>query len=131
MTEDHPNATAQLITYIGLGGRTESVIADFDLGIGRFRPTHEYGIRRAIWDAAHGYVSGFRKRDIAYYLLTRSLSAHIWRATIRYEARHTDPRTCPHALYGIVGSGPICYDCGTTDAEALTPPGTSESTPSR
>lgn len=57
-----------------------------ELGRGCFR-TPDYGIRRALWDAAFGYVSGFRKRDIIYYLLTRSLSPRIAARTIAAEQK--------------------------------------------
>jgi hypothetical protein len=64
------------VNYLGWGGTHRTVTADMDLGVGVFR-TAQYGLRRAIWDAAFGYVSGFRKRDIAYYIVTRSLSERI------------------------------------------------------
>ncbi|WP_136053444.1 hypothetical protein [Microbacterium sp. K5D] len=64
------------VHYIGWGGMPRTVKADMNMGVGVFR-TPPYGIRRAIWDAAFGYVSGFRKRDILYYVLTRSLSKRI------------------------------------------------------
>lgn len=61
------------VTYIGLGGTWRAVHTEMELGRGVWR-TPMYGLRRAIWDAAFGYVSGFRKRDILYFVLTRSLS---------------------------------------------------------
>lgn len=33
------------------------------------------GLRRALWDAAFGWVNGWPARDIAYFIWTRSLSA--------------------------------------------------------
>lgn len=63
--------------YVGWGGTTESVTPDIMLGVGSTRGLPQYGIRRAIWDAAFGYVSGFRKRAIVYYLLTRSLNRRL------------------------------------------------------
>lgn len=59
------------VTYLGFGGKTRIAETNMDLGLGRFR-TPQYGFRRAFWDICHGYVSGFRKRDIAYYVMTRS-----------------------------------------------------------
>lgn len=72
------------VHHIGWGGKTRVVKADMNMGVGVFR-TPPYGIRRAIWDAAFGYVSGFRKRDILYYVLTRSLSKRIEAAVIQRE----------------------------------------------
>lgn len=60
--------------YVGWGGKPESVIPNLKLGVGSTRDLPGYGLRRAVWDAAFGYVSGFRKRAILYYLLTRSLN---------------------------------------------------------
>ncbi|WP_337004085.1 MULTISPECIES: hypothetical protein [unclassified Microbacterium] len=74
------------IDHVGWGGVTRTITATVPLGLGVAR-TPDYGIRRAVWDAAFGYVSGFRKRDIAYYLLTRSLSARVAEAVIRWEAK--------------------------------------------
>jgi hypothetical protein len=82
-TEPHDPTNVQ---YVAWGGTTRTLTTTIDLGRGVHR-TPDYGIRRAIWDAAFGYVSGFRKRDIAYYLLTRSISRRIERRTIAREAR--------------------------------------------
>lgn len=77
--EDHgepanvSDVAEEIIPCVAFGGRTRMVRTDMDLGRGRFR-TPEHGLRRAVWDIAHGYVSGFRKRDIAYYVLTRSFA---------------------------------------------------------
>lgn len=70
------------VAYLGFGGVDREVETDMDLGRGRWR-TPDYGLRRAVWDAAHGYVSGFRKRDIAYFILTRSLSPRVSGFVIR------------------------------------------------
>ncbi|WP_449408026.1 hypothetical protein [Microbacterium maritypicum] len=103
----------QSMSHVGIGGRVRVIATDFDLGVGRWRCRQEYGLRRSIWDAAYGYVSGFRKRDIAYYLLTRSLSSTLHRTTIRIETRHADRATCPHQLIGPVGIVLMCFDCGS------------------
>lgn len=73
------------IQHIGWGGKTRTVTADMDMGVGVFR-TPPYGLRRAIWDASFGYVSGFRKRDIIYYVLTRSLSKRVEKIAMQREA---------------------------------------------
>ncbi len=99
------------ISHVGAGGRIRTIDANFDLGIGRWRVRQEYGPARAIWDAAYGYVSGFRKRDIAYYLLTRSLSARIWRIAHRWEKRHVDQDTCGHGMRMPIGKRVICAHC--------------------
>lgn len=72
------------IQYVGWGGRYRTVTGDCYLGIGVFR-TPSYGIRRVIWDAAFGYVSGFRKRDILYYIFTRSFSERVAMRVIEWE----------------------------------------------
>lgn len=74
------------ITYVGLGGKLRSVAPSMELGQGG-REAPEVGIRRAIWDMAYGYVSGFRLRDIAYYVLTRSLSLRIADRVIAWEQK--------------------------------------------
>lgn len=61
-------------SYVGWGGKTATVITDMSMGRGSTRGLPQYGLRRAVWDAAYGYVSGFRKRAILYYLITRSLN---------------------------------------------------------
>lgn len=75
------------MTYVGVGGHIRKINVDFELGQGCWRVANEYGIRRAIWDIAFGYVSGFRKRDIAYYVLTRSLSRIVCESVIEWEAK--------------------------------------------
>ncbi len=64
--------------YVGWGGTHRWVTVDLNLGLGTHRGLPKNGLRRAVWDAAMGYVSGFRKRDILYYVLTRSLSHRVW-----------------------------------------------------
>lgn len=73
------------VQHIGWGGKLRTVTANMDMGVGVFR-TPPYGLRRAIWDAAFGYVSGFRKRDILYYILTRSLSERVETIIMQREA---------------------------------------------
>jgi hypothetical protein len=80
------------MTYVGFGGRTRTIQTDFYLGRGVFRVERHRGLRRAIWDAAYGYVSGFRKRDIAYYLVTRSLSFRVFVAVLKWERRRARER---------------------------------------
>lgn len=70
---DHPND----LTFLGVGGVTKTVSADFDLGVAHERPMGEFGIRRAIWDIAYGYVNGFPIRDILWFVMTRSLSKRL------------------------------------------------------
>lgn len=70
----HPDGAE--LQGIGWGGSTRVVMGPYmHLGIGRYRggvkPT---GLRMMIWDICLGYVSGFRKRDILWYVLTRSLN---------------------------------------------------------
>lgn len=79
----------ELLGCVGIGGRTRTVTTTQDLGRGgRPQPVGNSGVRRAAWDLAFGYVSGFRKRDIAYWVLTRSLSRRVYRQTLKFEARH-------------------------------------------
>lgn len=77
--------------YVGIGG-PRWVDVDLDLGNGVFRPKKPHGIRVAVWDAAYGYVSGFRKRDIAYYVLTRSLSHAVCVRVLRWERKRNRSR---------------------------------------
>lgn len=44
------------------------------LGIGIERGAPEHGLRRALEDFCHGYLAGFRVRDILFYICTRSLN---------------------------------------------------------
>lgn len=81
---DLPNP--RVMHHVGFGGRTAEVLTDFDLGLGRWRVKAEHGLRRAVWDAAYGYVSGFSLPAITYYVVTRSLSARICRRVLRWEA---------------------------------------------
>tara|TARA_R100000365_G_C2747226_1_gene76958 strand:- start:4294 stop:4677 length:384 start_codon:yes stop_codon:yes gene_type:complete len=74
------------VQHVGWFGRTRTVQATLPLGLGVDRAP-EYGIHRALFDIAYGYVSGFRLRDIAYYIATRSLSRRICHAVIRWEQR--------------------------------------------
>lgn len=78
------------IDYVGFAGKDRSVTPSMDLGRGG-RPTPDWGLRRAVFDAAFGYVSGFRKRDILYYLATRSLSPRICEAVIAWENKRRQP----------------------------------------
>lgn len=74
---------------VGIWGRHRETTADSDLGRGGrvgVGPDAK-GLRRAAWDAAFGYVSGFRKRDIAYWVLTRSLSQRVYRRVAALEGR--------------------------------------------
>lgn len=78
----------RLMLHVGWGGSSRTVEAPFELGLGvlnRGRPLTP-GIRLAVWEAAYGYVNGFRKRDIAYYVLTRSLSKRVSQWAIRRES---------------------------------------------
>lgn len=63
--------------YLGWGGTTKHVTVDLDLGMGTHRGIPTYGLRRVVWAAAMGYVSGFDKRDILYFILTRCLSRRL------------------------------------------------------
>lgn len=62
---------------VGWGNKTVAIPGPYlHLGFGK-RRAPSFGLRRAFWDMCYGYVSGFRKRDILYYILTRSLSRRI------------------------------------------------------
>lgn len=63
--------------YLGWGGKTKHVTVDLNLGGGTHRGIAPFGLRRMLWAAALGYVSGFDKRDILYYILTRCISSRI------------------------------------------------------
>jgi hypothetical protein len=72
------------IRHVGIGGRARVIDADMELGVGVWRTERE-GFRRALWDAAYGYVSGFRGRDIAYFVVTRSFSRRLFYRVVRWE----------------------------------------------
>lgn len=78
------NRTHRPIQYVRFGGGTGEVPTDFDMGRGRHR-TPAFGLRRAVWDAAFGYISGFPLSAIVYYVATRSLHPAIERRALRRE----------------------------------------------
>ena len=60
--------------WVGFGGKTKEYRGLlYELGQGVPRKVPGWGIRRAIFDLAFGYVSGFPVRDILYFVFTRSL----------------------------------------------------------
>lgn len=76
---------------VGWGGKRIEMPADFVMGVGRMRKYPKRGIRRAAFDIAYGYASGFRKRDILYYVITHCFSdrlsrMHLDRAKARIQA---------------------------------------------
>lgn len=77
--------TGTNIHCVGWGGKTRTLTADFTLGEAHHRPMGDYGLRRALWDIAFGYVSGFRILDIAWFVLTRSLHPRITELALRRE----------------------------------------------
>lgn len=90
----------RILNYVGWGGRREQAVAEVDLGFGiKRKPTAPYGLRRAAYDLAFGYVNGFKPSAIAYYVLTRSLSQRIWHYA--YFREH------PDAPYGCGGQGDL------------------------
>lgn len=73
------------VPWIKWGGGRDSAPAVVDLGYG-IRPFPEgYGLRKALWDAAYGYINGFPITAIAYYTLTRSLHWRIHRWAMKRE----------------------------------------------
>lgn len=95
------------IQHLGFGGRSRVIESDIDLGRGRLRiDPNRHGFRMAVWDAAFGYVSGFRVRDIAYYIATRSLSSRVqtWalarEAHLGYYDQNPQPINLPEDLDG-------------------------------
>lgn len=72
----------------GIGGTNRTVETNMELGRGGRPNISNRGLRRAAFDAAFGYVSGFRKRDIAYWVLTRSLSMRVYRQVLKVEAHY-------------------------------------------
>ncbi len=73
------------VPWIKWGGGTDSAPAVVDLGYG-IKPFPEgYGLRKALWDAAYGYINGFPITAIAYYTLTRSLHWRIHRWAMKRE----------------------------------------------
>lgn len=68
---------ARRIHYVGWGGRDESRPVTMHLGYGTRTKLPSYGVRRAAFDAAFGYVNGFPFSAIAYFILTRSLNRRL------------------------------------------------------
>lgn len=88
LEREHRGLLPLPMQHVGWGGKTRTIQADFVLGIGTRRGVlgHDrFGLSAAAYDIAYGYVSGFRKRDITYYVLTRSLSRRVWCQTFRRE----------------------------------------------
>jgi hypothetical protein len=77
--------TDETISYVGWGSRTRTVRCDTELGLGVRR--RGGWLSNLAWVAAMGFVSGFRKRDIAYFLLTRELSESLCRRVLAWEER--------------------------------------------
>lgn len=73
------------MTHIGIWGNHAVVEVNHCLGLG-VKPPRGYGMRKALYEAAAGYVGGFRIRDIAYYVLTRSLSRRVCDFALRLES---------------------------------------------
>jgi hypothetical protein len=83
------NNQPKIVTYIGWNDKIHGVATNCDLGRGVLCK-HGHGIRRAIYDTAFGYVNGFRKRDILYYVLTRSLSKRVWKLVLARNDKRGD-----------------------------------------
>lgn len=74
-----------MIDHLGWGGKIAYVSDDFDMGRGAYRDVPAFGFRRGLWDAAYGWVNGFRMSSIVYYVTTRSLSRRVMRWALRRE----------------------------------------------
>lgn len=104
----------KVVTYIGWGGRCESVETDLDLGRGSTRGKPRSGLRRAIWDAAYGYVNGFKVTAILYFVLTRSFSRKVAHWAMRREGVEfinglPQPRRCKDCD-GCGGDSPLAAE---------------------
>jgi hypothetical protein len=76
--------TFEEINFVGWGGRLKSLTPNVELGVG-VMPAQRSGLRRALWDAAFGYVNGFPIRDILYFVLTRDMGRWVWHRTFLRE----------------------------------------------
>jgi len=86
MTDWSTDANDGEMQWVGLGGKTAKYHGPlFELGEGVPRNVPDQGVRRAIFDACFGYVSGFPVRDIAYFVVTRSLWRQRTIPTVRVE----------------------------------------------
>jgi hypothetical protein len=96
MAESHMHEQHRIdetMTYIGWGGTLRTVRCDMDLGIGVMRhDLSKPSIGSVMFDIAYGYVSGFRKRDILYYVVTRSLSRRLCKWAVAREQRGSGPK---------------------------------------
>lgn len=95
-----PDVRLRTVGCIGFFGEPTEIVTDHELGRGRwYRGNPDSLITRLIYDAAWGYVSGFNKRDIAYYIVTRSLGIKwLSKFAFKYEApkrRESWPNWCP------------------------------------
>lgn len=97
-----------LIEYIGWKDADATIVAQQYLGWGQLRNTPAYGFRRAVYDFCFGYVSGFKLKDILYYLLTRSFSSTIWHYI--YLGRYPGSR-CSRTRDNRTGKYPPCKIC--------------------
>ena len=102
----------EIVTYVGWNDKTRSVLTNTDLGRG-VRCKHNYGFRRAVWDAAFGYVNGFQKRDILYYVLTRSLSKRVCKYVL-YRNERTGKWRGDHAVTLDLNMKQHCLETGNS-----------------
>ena len=76
----HIDADGVELWCVGWGDKTISIPGPYFTlgtagGLANKRSRGRYNNpRRLLWDIAFGYVNGFRKRDILWYVLTRTLS---------------------------------------------------------
>jgi len=75
----------RIVSYVRWGGKSASGEAQFALGYGLRPIPTKHGPRRALFDIAFGYASGFPTSAIAYYVLTRSLNSRIERWAMKRE----------------------------------------------
>ncbi|MCU1418689.1 MAG: hypothetical protein JWP32_2863 [Schumannella sp.] len=100
------------VSYIDWGGKVVTRPATVDFGYGIHRRVPAYGIRRAIFDAAFGYVNGFPARAILYYVITRDFSERFMRRTLRREGA---------SYWWTYSSTAMGYDNGREERQRVDP----------
>lgn len=96
MNDSIQTSISPVLHSVGWGGKYVSMPADVILGVGRMRNVPRRGFRLAVWDVAFGYVSGFRKRDILWYVIQCSFSS-------RLAKRHSRRAAERYAKDGVMG----------------------------
>lgn len=110
--------------WIRWNGRTGRYDGDLiELGQGIPRKMREWGLRRALFDLAYGYTSGFPVRDIIPFALRRLLPGTPRRARYTSWCEDEDDADAPWVVGTAYVGCPVCNAAlpATVTAEILNP----------